>query len=144
MKEADDWALAREAKKQAAVMAAEEKKTATLLQASASVGKNTSLPNTTTGDSKKGANLFKVSYRPFVFSLRNLANKVQRHDALNAIPSSSLRVTRLDPTYTASSVARTGQVEGFSYTDANKQKGITWEEGTLVRITAYLSQGVVG
>jgi cytochrome c len=28
---------------------------------------------------------------------------------------------------------KTGQVEGFSYTDANKQKGITWEEGTLVR-----------
>jgi len=30
---------------------------------------------------------------------------------------------------------KTGQVEGFSYTDANKQKGITWEEGTLVSIT---------
>jgi cytochrome c len=28
---------------------------------------------------------------------------------------------------------KTGQVEGFSYTDANKQKGITWDEGTLVR-----------
>jgi len=28
---------------------------------------------------------------------------------------------------------KTGQVEGFSYTDANKQKGITWEDDTLVR-----------
>lgn len=28
---------------------------------------------------------------------------------------------------------KTGQVEGFSYTDANKQKGITWKEDTLVR-----------
>ena len=27
---------------------------------------------------------------------------------------------------------KTGQVEGFSYTDANKAKGITWEENTLV------------
>lgn len=26
----------------------------------------------------------------------------------------------------------TGQVEGFSYSDANKQKGIEWGEGTLV------------
>lgn len=29
---------------------------------------------------------------------------------------------------------KTGQVEGFSYTDANKSKGITWSEDTLVRI----------
>lgn len=28
---------------------------------------------------------------------------------------------------------KTGQVDGFSYTDANKQKGITWDETTLVR-----------
>lgn len=28
---------------------------------------------------------------------------------------------------------KTGQVEGFSYTDANKNKAITWEENTLVR-----------
>ena len=27
---------------------------------------------------------------------------------------------------------KTGSVEGFSYTDANKQKGITWKEDTLV------------
>lgn len=26
---------------------------------------------------------------------------------------------------------KTGQVEGFSYTDANKQKGIEWKEDTL-------------
>ena len=27
---------------------------------------------------------------------------------------------------------KTGQVEGFSYTDANKAKGIHWKEDTLV------------
>jgi cytochrome c len=27
---------------------------------------------------------------------------------------------------------KTGQVDGYSYTDANKQKGITWDENTLV------------
>lgn len=27
---------------------------------------------------------------------------------------------------------KTGQVEGFSYTDANKSKGITWDEESLV------------
>jgi cytochrome c2 len=31
---------------------------------------------------------------------------------------------------------KTGQVEGFSYTDANKAKGITWSEDTLVRHSA--------
>ena len=29
---------------------------------------------------------------------------------------------------------QSGQVAGFSYTDANKQKGITWQEDTLVRM----------
>ena len=28
---------------------------------------------------------------------------------------------------------KTGQVEGFSYTDSNKAKGITWGDDTLVR-----------
>lgn len=27
---------------------------------------------------------------------------------------------------------KTGQVEGFSYTDANKSKAVTWKEDTLV------------
>ena len=29
---------------------------------------------------------------------------------------------------------KTGQVDGFSYTDANKSKGITWAEDTLVSL----------
>lgn len=29
---------------------------------------------------------------------------------------------------------KSGQVDGFSYTDANKQKGVTWEEGSLVSL----------
>ena len=28
---------------------------------------------------------------------------------------------------------KTGSVDGYAYTDANKQKGITWNEETLVR-----------
>jgi hypothetical protein len=32
---------------------------------------------------------------------------------------------------------KTGQVEGFSYTDANKQKGITWDNDTLVSFTKH-------
>jgi cytochrome c len=36
---------------------------------------------------------------------------------------------------------KTGQVEGFSYTDANKQKGIEWNEETLVRLAPLRSMG---
>jgi len=32
---------------------------------------------------------------------------------------------------------KSGQVDGFSYTDANKQKGVTWNEESLVRHAAY-------
>lgn len=31
---------------------------------------------------------------------------------------------------------KTGSVEGYSYTDANKQKGIEWNEETLVCLRA--------
>lgn len=31
---------------------------------------------------------------------------------------------------------KTGQVEGFQYTDANKQKGIIWQDETLVSLHA--------
>uniref|UniRef100_A0A668AE55 Cytochrome c, somatic b n=1 Tax=Myripristis murdjan TaxID=586833 RepID=A0A668AE55_9TELE len=38
---------------------------------------------------------------------------------------------------------KTGQAEGYSYTDANKSKGIIWEEDTLMKnertdLIAYL------
>jgi cytochrome c len=36
---------------------------------------------------------------------------------------------------------KTGSVSGFSYTDANKQKGITWNEETLVRCCSNMSCG---
>lgn len=35
---------------------------------------------------------------------------------------------------------KSGQVEGFSYTDANKQKGVEWNNDTLVRATALAMQ----
>lgn len=35
---------------------------------------------------------------------------------------------------------KTGQVEGFSYTDANKNKAITWDENTLVCLVIPLCQ----
>jgi cytochrome c len=33
---------------------------------------------------------------------------------------------------------KSGQVEGFSYTDANKSKGVEWKEDTLVSIPTLL------
>jgi cytochrome c len=34
-----------------------------------------------------------------------------------------------------------GQVAGFSYTDANKQKGVEWKEDTLVRTRIFRQGG---
>ena len=39
---------------------------------------------------------------------------------------------RLDQTSTGLFGRKTGQAAGFSYTDANKNKGITWGEDTLM------------
>ena len=38
---------------------------------------------------------------------------------------------------------KTGQVEGFSYTDANKNKAVTWKEDTLVGDLFHVSGGSI-
>lgn len=66
----------------------------------------------TTGDSKKGANLFKTRCAQCHTLKEGEGNKVG--PALHGLFG-----------------RKSGQVDGFSYTDANKQKGVTWEENTL-------------
>lgn len=65
------------------------------------------------GDAKKGANLFKTRC-------------AQCHSVVEADGN------KIGPNLHGLFGRKTGQVEGFSYTDANKQKGITWKEDTLV------------
>jgi cytochrome c2 len=113
MKEADDRAEARQAKKEAAAEAAREKSVATLLEASQSLTSNVSLQASSTGDAKKGANLFKTRCAQCHTVVASEGNKI-------------------GPNLHGLFGRKTGQVDGFSYTDANKQKGITWEESTLV------------
>ena len=68
---------------------------------------------TVIGDSKKGANLFKTRC-------------AQCHSVKEA------EGNKIGPNLHGLFGRKTGSVDGFSYTDANKQKGITWEESTLV------------
>ncbi|KAK5062787.1 iso-1-cytochrome c [Exophiala bonariae] len=73
---------------------------------------STSLQSNTLGDSKKGANLFKTRCAQCHSVKESEGNKI-------------------GPNLHGLFGRKTGSVDGFSYTDANKQKGITWEEGTL-------------
>ncbi|KAI9149206.1 Cytochrome c [Paramyrothecium foliicola] len=72
--------------------------------------------NTVTGDAKKGANLFKTRCAQCHTVEKDGGNKIG--PALHGLFG-----------------RKTGSVEGYSYTDANKQKGITWDNDTLF---AYL------
>ena len=73
-----------------------------------------SLTHLHTGDAKKGANLFKTRCAQCHTLKKDEGNKI-------------------GPLLHGLFGRKTGQVEGYSYTDANKQKGITWDENTLVR-----------
>ncbi|KAI4157514.1 MAG: hypothetical protein LQ342_008223 [Letrouitia transgressa] len=64
------------------------------------------------GDDKKGANLFKTRCAQCHNLGEGEGNKV-------------------GPNLHGLFGRKTGQVEGFSYTDANKHKAITWAEDTL-------------
>lgn len=69
---------------------------------------------TITGDEKKGANLFKTRC-------------AQCHTLAEGEPN------KIGPNLHGLFGRKTGSVAGFQYTDANKQKAITWSEDTLVR-----------
>lgn len=64
------------------------------------------------GDHKKGANLFKTRCAQCHSVVESEGNKI-------------------GPNLHGLFGRKTGQVEGFSYTDANKSKGIEWKEDTL-------------
>jgi cytochrome c2 len=72
----------------------------------------------TPGDAKKGANLFKTRCAQCHSVVESEGNKI-------------------GPNLHGLFGRKTGSVEGFSYTDANKQKGITWKEDTLVGCTFF-------
>lgn len=65
------------------------------------------------GDIKKGANLFKTRCAQCHTTEAGGGNKIG--PALHGLFG-----------------RKTGSVDGYAYTDANKQKGITWDEKTLV------------
>lgn len=64
------------------------------------------------GDTKKGANLFKT-----------------RCAQCHTLDDSG--GGKIGPTLKGLFGRKTGSVEGYAYTDANKSKGITWDDNTL-------------
>ncbi|KAF2141207.1 uncharacterized protein K452DRAFT_287916 [Aplosporella prunicola CBS 121167] len=64
------------------------------------------------GDAKKGANLFKTRCAQCHTLKADEGNKV-------------------GPKLHGLFGRKSGQVEGYSYTDANKQKGVNWDENSL-------------
>ena len=86
---------------------------------------NKSLLFLTPGDAKKGANLFKTRCAQCHTVVESEGNKI-------------------GPNLHGLFGRKTGSVEGFSYTDANKNKAITWKEDTLVSISLYYIFSALG
>jgi cytochrome c2 len=86
--------------------------------------------NPPTGDAKKGAGLFKVWWSP-VKNAAQTKTFIQTRCA-QCHNLAAAEGNKIGPNLHGLFGRKTGQVEGFSYTDANKQKGVTWKEDTLV------------
>jgi cytochrome c len=85
----------------------------------ATSAKNTPTDKTShAGDAKKGANLFKTRCAQCHTLGEGEGNKI-------------------GPNLHGLFGRHTGQVPGFAYTDANKQKGIEWNENTLVSAIGF-------
>ncbi len=93
--------------------AAREREAAAKKAAKVQDTKNISSQCDSAGDAKKGANLFKTRCAQCHTVVESEGNKI-------------------GPNLHGLFGRKTGSVAGFSYTDANKQKGITWDENTLV------------
>jgi cytochrome c2 len=98
-------------------------------------GLHTSLP----GDAKKGANLFKTRCAQCHTVVESEGNKIGPNLHGKIAASSSVYLDTGSDASAGLFGRKTGSVEGFSYTDANKQKGITWKEDTLVSISLAVS-----
>ncbi|KAI9770811.1 MAG: iso-1-cytochrome c [Geoglossum simile] len=96
------------------------------------------------GDGKKGAGLFKVptdlSHLDCILAIHDIRTSSMRQ--MDANLSQKTRCAqchtlgqgegnKIGPNLHGLFGRKTGQVDGFSYTDANKQKGITWDENSL-------------
>ena len=82
------------------------------------------------GDAKKGASLFKVTFSPMS------TTRLTRQTRCEQCHTTAEGQNKIGPSLHGLFGRKSGHVEGFSYTDANKQKGVEWNEKSLV---CYLS-----
>lgn len=86
------------------------------------------------GDDKKGANLFKVQ-ADLVCIVRLAQANFNQTRCAQCHNLTASEGNKIGPNLHGLFGRKTGQVEGFSYTDANKAKGIVWDQDTLVHKT---------
>lgn len=86
------------------------------------------------GDDKKGANLFKVQ-ADLVCIVRLAQADFNQTRCAQCHNLDASEGNKIGPNLHGLFGRKTGQVEGFSYTDANKAKGIVWDQDTLVHKT---------